>query len=61
MMLDMDTMPPSHSDRREGLQKTAEMLIASLPVVGGALQIAFNDAMGRQLLARREEWLTELD
>jgi hypothetical protein len=60
MTLDVDTTPPSHSDRREGLQKAAEMVIASLPVVGGALQIAFSDAMGRQLLARREEWLTEL-
>ena len=36
------------------------MLIASLPVVGGALQVAFSDAMGRALLARREEWLAEL-
>lgn len=60
MMVDVDTKPPSHSDRREGLQKAAEMVIASLPVVGGALQIAFTDAMGRQLLERRERWLTEL-
>jgi hypothetical protein len=60
MMFDVDTTPPSHSDRREGLQKAAEMVIASLPVVGGALQVAFSDAMGRQLLARREEWLTQL-
>jgi hypothetical protein len=60
IMLNVDTTPPSHRDRREGLQKAAEMVIASLPVVGGALQIAFSDAMGRQLVARREEWLTEL-
>jgi hypothetical protein len=56
----METTPPSHSDRREGVQKAAEMLIASLPVVGGALQIAFQDAMGRSLVQRRERWLTEL-
>jgi len=56
----MEATPPAHSDRREGLQKAAEMVIASLPVVGGALQIAFQDAMGRSLIERRERWLTEL-
>lgn len=40
-MPSVETTPPAYSDRREGLQKAAEMVIVSLPVVGGALQIAF--------------------
>lgn len=59
-MPSVETTPPAYSDRREGLQKAAEMVIASLPVVGGALQIAFQDAMGRSLVARREQWLSDL-
>jgi len=56
----VETTPPAYSGRREGIQKAAEMVIASLPVVGGALQIAFQDAMGRSLVARREQWLSYL-
>lgn len=51
----VETHHPSHSDRREDLAKAAEMVVTSLPVVGGALRIAFSDAMGRQLVARREQ------
>jgi hypothetical protein len=51
---------PEDSDRKQGLTRTAEMGISFVPVVGSALQVAFNEVAGRRLADRRTGWLNDL-
>jgi hypothetical protein len=56
----MDTTPPGKSTGREIIERTTEAALSSVPLVGGALAVAFVTAVGHKLSQRREEWLTEL-
>jgi hypothetical protein len=56
----MDTTPPGKSTGREIIERTTEAALSGVPLVGGALAVAFVTAVGHKLNQRREEWLTEL-
>ncbi|MEU7590776.1 hypothetical protein AB0A95_31355 [Micromonospora sp. NPDC049230] len=59
-MFTMELRPPAQSDRRQGLSKTAEMVVAAIPGVGGPLGVALADVLVRKHNRRMEEWLTDL-
>jgi hypothetical protein len=56
----METNYPAPSDRRQGVEKSVEVLVAAIPVVGSTVQILFNEVMSRKLSDRRMRWLNEL-
>jgi hypothetical protein len=56
----MEPTPPTDSDRSHALKRIAEMGIAAIPVIGGPLQISFQEAAGRKLAKRREKWFAGL-
>jgi hypothetical protein len=59
-MVGMETRPPAHSDRRHGLTKTLEMVVAALPGLGGPAGVMLNELAYRRLAERRDDWLEEL-
>ncbi|WP_281899911.1 hypothetical protein [Phytohabitans aurantiacus] len=56
----MEPKPPNDSDRSHAIKRIVEMGIAAIPVVGGPLQISFQEAAGRKLAERREKWFAGL-
>jgi hypothetical protein len=56
----MEPTPPAENDRTHALKRVAEMGIAAIPVVGGPLQVSFQEAAGRKLAERREKWFAGL-
>jgi len=56
----MDTKPPRKSTGREIVERAAEAGLSAVPIVGGALAVAFVAAVSHSLDKRREEWLTGL-
>lgn len=56
----MDTTPPGKSAGREIAESTGEAVLASVPLVGGALAVVFKTAVGWRVERRREEFLAGL-
>jgi hypothetical protein len=56
----MEPMPPADNDRTHAIKRVVEMGIAAIPVLGGPLQISFQEAAGRKLADRREGWFAGL-
>jgi hypothetical protein len=56
----VDTTPPGRSPVREILESAAEAGLSSVPLLGGALAVAFKTALGWRLQRRIDEWLTGL-
>jgi hypothetical protein len=56
----MEPTPPDDSDRAHALKRIVEMGIAAIPIVGGPLQVSFQEAAGRKLAERREKWFAGL-
>jgi hypothetical protein len=56
----MEPTPPNHGRAREVVQTAAEAGLNLVPIVGGTLAVVMVAALNRNLIARREEWFTEL-
>src|SRR5258708_14703962 len=56
----METRPPGKSKSREIVERTVEAGLSSVPLVGGAIAVAFVTALGWRLEQRREQWFTQL-
>jgi hypothetical protein len=59
-MIAMELKPPTQSDRRYGLSKSAEVVVSMIPGIGGSLGVVLADALARPYNRRMEEWLTDL-
>jgi hypothetical protein len=56
----MDSRPPSKSTGRQVVERAAEAGLSTVPLVGGALAVAFVAAVSHSLEKRRDEWLAGL-
>lgn len=56
----MNTELPGKSTSREIAERVAEAGLSAVPIVGGALAVAFEEAVGYRINKRREEWIAGL-
>jgi hypothetical protein len=56
----METTPPGGSTGREIVERAAEAVVGSVPLVGSALAVALVTALNWRLEQRREHWFTQL-
>src|SRR5258708_9190343 len=56
----METRPPGQRRSRQILERTVEAGLSSVPLLGGAIAVAFVTALGWRREQRREQWFTQL-